>query len=68
MASWAFTCKHCQRVFTYAKIGETLADYIAETKPNLPPGGAECVCPHCKVKSTYHRFELVYQKSALGRR
>jgi len=67
MAIWAFTCKHCQRVFTYSEIGETLADFIAEEKPKLPPEGLECICPHCKVKSTYRRYELVYQKSASGR-
>ena len=35
MVCWAFTCKHCQWVFTYSKIGETLADFIAEEKPKL---------------------------------
>jgi hypothetical protein len=49
MACWAFTCKHCQWVFTYSKIGETLADFIAEEKPKLAPEGVECICPHCKI-------------------
>jgi hypothetical protein len=66
MASWAFTCNHCQRVFTYYPMGETLTDYIAETKPNLPLEGTECICPRCKVKGTYHRYELIYQKRTLG--
>jgi len=66
MASWAFTCKHCQWVFTYSKIGETLADFIAEEKPKLPPEGVECICPHCKIKGTYHRYELIYQKSTMA--
>ena len=52
MACWAFTCKHCQWVFTCSKIGETLADFIAEEKPKLPPEGVECICPHCKTKGT----------------
>jgi hypothetical protein len=47
-------------------MGETLTDYIAETKPNLPLEGTECICPRCKVKGTYHRYELIYQKSTLG--
>jgi hypothetical protein len=67
MATWAFICKHCQEVFTYSKIGETLADFIAEAKPTLPPQGVECICPHCKIKGTYRRYELIYQKSALAR-
>ncbi len=67
MASWAFTCKYCQWVFTYSKIGETLADSIAEEKLKLPPEGVECICPHCKVKGKYHRYELIYRNSSLGR-
>jgi hypothetical protein len=47
-------------------MGETLADFIAEQKPELPPEGVECICPHCKVKGTYHRHELIYQKSTVG--
>jgi hypothetical protein len=66
MACWAFTCKHCQWVFTYSKIGETLADFIAEEKPKLPPDGVECVCPHCKIRGTYRRYELIYQKGTMG--
>jgi hypothetical protein len=66
MACWAFTCKHCQWIFVYSKIGETLAESIAEEKPKLPSEGVECICPHCKIKGTYHRYELIYKKSALG--
>jgi hypothetical protein len=47
-------------------IGETLADFIAEEKPKLPPDGVECVCPHCKIRGTYRRYELIYQKSTMG--
>ena len=67
VACWAFICKHCQWVFAYSKIGETLADFIAEQKPKLPPEGVECICPHCKTRDTYRRYELIYQKSALTR-
>jgi hypothetical protein len=66
MACWAFTCKHCQWVFTYSKIGETLADFIAEEKPKLALEGVECICPHCKIKGTYYRYELIYKKSTMG--
>jgi hypothetical protein len=66
MACWAFTCKHCQWVFTYSKIGETLADFIAEEKPKLAMEGVECICPHCKIKGTYYRYELIYKKSTMG--
>ena len=68
MASWAFTCNHCQWVFPYSRIGETPADSIAEQRPKLPAAGVECVCPHCKVKGTYHRYELIYHNSTSGRR
>jgi hypothetical protein len=47
--------------------GETLADFIAEAKPTLPPEGVECICSHRKIKGTYRRCELIYQKSALAR-
>ena len=63
MASWAFTCNHCQWVFPYSTIGDTPADSNAEQKPKLPAAGVECICPHCKVKGTYRRYELIYQKS-----
>jgi hypothetical protein len=36
MATWAFICRHCQWVFTYSKIGETLADFIAEVMDEEP--------------------------------
>jgi rubredoxin len=68
MATWAFICKHCQWVFTYSKIGESLTDFIAAEKPKLPPDGVECICPHCKIVGTYRRHELIYQKSTLARR
>ena len=66
MACWAFTCKQCQWVFAYSKIGETLTDFIAAEKPKLAAEGAECICPHCKTKGTYHRYELIYQRSTVG--
>ncbi len=63
VASWAFTCNHCQWVFPYSMIKGTPEDSIAEQKPKLPAAGLECICPHCKVKGTYRRYELIYQKS-----
>jgi len=47
-------------------MGETLTDFIAEEKPKLPTDGVECICPHCKTRDTYRRYELIYQKSSLG--
>ncbi len=58
MAGWAFICKHYQLVFMYSRTGETFADFIAEDKPKLPRDGVECICPHCKTKGTYRRYEL----------
>jgi rubredoxin len=54
MASRALTCKRCQWIFTFS-----------DPKPTFPPNGVELVCPHCKAKFTYRRYELIYQKSTL---
>jgi hypothetical protein len=67
MANWAFTCNHCQWVFTYSNIGETLVDFFAEEKPKLPREGVECMCPHRKIKGTYHRYEFIFKERILGR-
>jgi hypothetical protein len=55
-----------KRLGWWPKIGETLVDFFAEEKPKLPREGVECMCPHCKIKGTYHRYEVIYEKRILG--
>jgi hypothetical protein len=63
MASWALTCKNCHAVFTHSQIPDTLADYYIPTRPEFPLNGLERECPDCKVTSTYHSIDLMFQRT-----
>jgi hypothetical protein len=62
LAQWAVNCKSCKKAFSHSEIHEPqrAIDYLWPLKPQIPTGGQELECPHCKSKATYRQTDLWY--------
>lgn len=67
MASWSLACRNRNKRFAYSQIGDRLLDVLMPLRPEFPPDGVECECPHCKAKATYPINELRYQSEPQSR-
>jgi len=63
---WIVTCPECNKEFTHTNIskiasGATRDPFASPPKPQIPEGGSELECHHCRKTSTYQAFDLRYR-------
>lgn len=66
MARWVLECSRCKAEFTHSEISGTGYSAfdpftLTVTKPELPAGGVNVVCPNCNSTDVYQRYELLYR-------
>jgi len=64
MAQWTLSCQNCKKIFRHSAIDpqsdNLLYDPLWPYRPELPEGGINLSCPHCRESATYQRFQLMY--------
>jgi hypothetical protein len=62
MSKWVLTCSECKTEFEHSQINDvSMALLDLPPKPEFPPSGNECACPHCGKSSVYLRTDLRYR-------
>jgi hypothetical protein len=65
MPRWILTCPGCSEEFTHSEVtSEGIPFTWGERKPDIPDGGANLECPHCKKSAVYKRYQLIYRDTA----
>jgi hypothetical protein len=67
MAQWLLVCPHCDHKLAHIKINgdavhKAFVDsYGTDPKPDI--GEATVRCPHCRMESSYTRFQLACENN-----
>jgi hypothetical protein len=62
MPKWILRCVKCNFEFEHSQISDVgMSSLFLQPKPQVPPTGIECVCPHCGKTAAYRRTDLLYR-------